>query len=1145
MGKAITCVIVLLAGICIFKPCLASEAQETLITELFNNYQPWEKPPLSEDGVTTTKPIIIQFGLTLNILVFVDDMNQIMKTNGYMEIAWNDTRLRWDPAKHGGVTCLRLPVEKVWQPDVALTNTCNGKYEPNYKSNVLVYNSGYIFWVPPFIFISGCDTNPLYFPFDRQLCNMVFRSTTYSADEVDFFLDHDSSMVLKDYSEQPSGTWDILEPVPMTKYYRMNYRTHGPVPDVSVQIDLTVARKSLFYVITFLLPCVCIAFLTVFLFYLPTASGEKLCLAISILFSIVVFLLILLEILPPSDCFPLMMKFLVFTFVCNLVSVVITTICVNWNFRNPKTHTMPNWVRVVFLHTLPNYIGMKRPQRQDKKKLFQPAVPQSPLTAQKSSLKFRGSNGSKQASVRFALDDGFEEGTGKAELIKPASPAKYPSYGVITASNNYGFTESRDSTNSASIKELLQLGQYLAKFPGYEEALANVAYIAKNMEEQDEEGDVADDWKFVTLVIDRFLLIIFFIGNTIGSFSILLNSPNLYLSLPSPAKPAKSGDPFVCLASDAQATLIDELFLTRNYDLLSRPVDDIRETVNISFGLTLNILVSVCDKDQVMKTNGYMELSWNDNRLKWDPAAYGGVKVLRLPVDKIWQPDVALTNTVDGQFWPSYKSNALVYHDGLVMWVPPFIFKSGCATDPLYFPFDRQLCYMVFRSVTYNAHEVDLRLTRPKMELKDYLEQPSGSWDVAEVPMSTRYRMNYHTDSPSPDVSVELNIWVARKAQFYIVTFLLPCVCIGFVTVVLFCLPTASGEKLCLAISILFAIVVFLLILSEILPPSDSVPLMTKFLVFTFLCNLASVTITTVSVNWHFRSPKTHAMPRWVRLVFLELLPGYIGMRPPSDHYSDEQPNQERPALWLNSPEDNKTLKSCLKKRELNRKQAGTPPRLAFSSCLDQDDDHAKSENWTHLYNFMVPDQGLIQLGQYLQQFPGYEDAVTDVAFIADATRAQHQDSQVTDDWKYIVMVVDRLLLIVFLIGVKAALKAYSYHHRLIIRPENVWITILRQLSLYVNANAEQLRHVFAAPEGQNSLAIDVLMYETQCNTDFEIAEAFGAAIQGYLLDKTLRDWIISDFTTTTVTDRIVSSVTVMATFEVCVDRRLHEVNVC
>ena len=145
---------------------------------------------------------------------------------------------------------------------------------------------------------------------------------------------------------------------------------------------------------------------------------------------------------------------------------------------------------------------------------------------------------------------------------------------------------------------------------------------------------------------------------------------------------------------------------------------------------------------------------------------------------------------------------------------------------------------MVFRSVTYNADEVDVDLKEPKMELKDYCEQPSGTWDVAEVPLVKMYRLEWRRHGKVPMVFVQLDLKVARKSQFYVVTFLLPCVCIAFLTIFVFYLPAAAGEKICIGISILFTIVVFLLILTDILPPSDSLPLMTKFLVFTFVCKL-------------------------------------------------------------------------------------------------------------------------------------------------------------------------------------------------------------------------------------------------------------------------------------------------------------------
>ena len=36
--------------------------------------------------------------------------------------------------------------------------------------------------------------------------------------------------------------------------------------------------------------------------------------------------------------------------------------------------------------------------------------------------------------------------------------------------------------------------------------------------------------------------------------------------------------------------------------------------------------------------------AWTNNKLKWDPAKYLGIKVARLPWDSIWKPDILLYN---------------------------------------------------------------------------------------------------------------------------------------------------------------------------------------------------------------------------------------------------------------------------------------------------------------------------------------------------------------------------------------------------------------------------------------------------------------------------------------------------------------------
>ncbi|KAH8285951.1 hypothetical protein KR018_006121, partial [Drosophila ironensis] len=63
-------------------------------------------------------------------------------------------------------------------------------------------------------------------------------------------------------------------------------------PYLDIVFNLTLRRKTLFYTVNLIIPCVGISFLSVLVFYLPSDSGEKISLCISILLSLTVFFLL-------------------------------------------------------------------------------------------------------------------------------------------------------------------------------------------------------------------------------------------------------------------------------------------------------------------------------------------------------------------------------------------------------------------------------------------------------------------------------------------------------------------------------------------------------------------------------------------------------------------------------------------------------------------------------------------------------------------------------------------------------------------------------------------------------------------------------------------------------------------------------------
>jgi hypothetical protein len=112
-----------------------------------------------------------------------------------------------------------------------------------------------------------------------------------------------------------------------------------------------------------------------------------------------------------------------------------------------------------------------------------------------------------------------------------------------------------------------------------------------------------------------------------------------------------------------------------------------------------------------------------------------------------------------------------------------------------------------------------------------------------------------------------------------------------------------------------------------------------------------------------------------------------------------------------------------------------------------------------------------------------------------------------------------------------AAYHAYSSHHHLTIRPEDIWFAIISQISFYINANAEELRDYFVSHEGQKELIVELVgTIDSQVYDVF--AKLMADVMSENIKDPELRDWILPSFSTTTDTDRAVGSVLFMGAMQ-------------
>ncbi|XP_033213484.1 neuronal acetylcholine receptor subunit alpha-7 [Belonocnema kinseyi] len=482
--------------------------------------------------------------------------------------------------------------------------------------------------------------------------------------------------------------------------------------------------------------------------------------------------------------------------------------------------------------------------------------------------------------------------------------------------------------------------------------------------------------------------------------------------------------------------------LLANYNTLERPVANESEPLEVKFGITLQQIIDVDEKNQILTTNAWLKLEWTDYNLQWNESDYGGVKGLRITPNKLWKPDVLMYNSADEGFDGTFQTNVVVTHNGSCLYVPPGIFKSTCKIDITWFPFDDQHCDMKFGSWTYDGNQLDLVLNSEEGgDLSDFIT--NGEWYLIGMP-GKKNTITYQC-CPEPYVDVTFTIQIRRRTLYYFFNLIVPCVLISSMALLGFTLPPDSGEKLTLGVTILLSLTVFLNLVAETLPQvSDAIPLLGVTILLSqtvfsllvanvltrtseavpligtyFNCIMfmvaSSVVLTVVVLNYHHRTADIHEMPQWIKTVFLQWLPWMLGMGRPG------------------KPITRKTILMSNRMKELELQERSSKSLLA--NVLDIDDDFrhggTNSANATYIRNSKGPFDNRSVYGTPLTGRPAtveetsaslplsgtqreLQTILKELQFITGRMKKADNEAEVISDWKFAAMVVDRFCLIIF-----------------------------------------------------------------------------------------------------------------------------------
>uniref|UniRef100_A0A3B4HBR3 Cholinergic receptor nicotinic delta subunit n=1 Tax=Pundamilia nyererei TaxID=303518 RepID=A0A3B4HBR3_9CICH len=371
------------------------------------------------------------------------------------------------------------PVEK--QQDVIFLTVCpfllppclsnDAQFEVAYYSNVLVYENGFCYWLPPAIFRSSCSINVRYFPFDWQNCTLKFTSLTYNAKEIRMLLKEEYAGEVANYTVE----WVVIDPASFTENgeweivhrpAKRNIYKHIPM-DSNKHQDITfyliIKRKPLFYIVNIIIPCVLISFLACLVYYLPADSQFKV---------------------------KLSLRYLMFIMVLVTVVVLNCVVVLNLHFRTPSTHVMTEWTKRFFLERLPRLLLMSHPAEAEP--AWDGALPR------------------RSSSVGYiAKADEYYTVKSRSELM------------FEKQSERHGFTTRVTHADDGGVTDQL--------YSEMKPAVDGANYIIKHMRNKNEYNEEKDNWSGIARTVDRLCLFLITPVMIFGTIIIFLmgacNSP--------------------------------------------------------------------------------------------------------------------------------------------------------------------------------------------------------------------------------------------------------------------------------------------------------------------------------------------------------------------------------------------------------------------------------------------------------------------------------------------------------------------------------------------------------------------------------------------------------------------------------------------
>ncbi|XP_067665507.1 neuronal acetylcholine receptor subunit alpha-10-like [Haliotis asinina] len=423
-----------------------------------------------------------------------------------------------------------------------------------------------------------------------------------------------------------------------------------------------------------------------------------------------------------------------------------------------------------------------------------------------------------------------------------------------------------------------------------------------------------------------------------------------------------------------QTALMDKVF--DQYHKEVRPICGTDAPIEVKIGIAIRQVIELDEPKQILTLNAWLRLNWYDCQLKWNATEYGGISSLSLPYNTVWTPDITLYDNAAEELVGLKDYRPVINSDGSASYNFPTIITSLCKVDVTYFPFDTQTCALKFGSWAYHGLQINSTNRSSAGDMSSF--KVNTEWDLIGVPVK-RHVVHYAC-CPEPYPDVTFYVKLRRKPLFYMLNLLFPCILITTVALLGFLLPPDSGEKVSLEITVLLSLAVFLLVVSETLPPtSEDFPLIGIYFCLAMMLVTFSTVLTVIVLNVHFKGQHGIGVPRWARNLFLGPLARFL----------------------------------CVKKE-----MTVHPIKIAVNGDLDlfleSHTDDLNKTNQNGVKQFDSRDSEVHDLRELSPLKKVMKEQLAVLKKINSRYAEKHKIETIGEEWKKVAIVMDRLFLVIF-----------------------------------------------------------------------------------------------------------------------------------